>query len=192
MMISEATKRVWDVVATWFSIVALGAGGGFAIYQKLDADNRALIERTLSYHTKLSEPVLLEHRLRIETEYEQLSSKIMPILENKIGHSQQQVDQDYENLVTRKVNSTPKLRESLVVMEEYLDSVVVCVRSGLCDESTARALFFEVGQSFFRQYYPYICLRRTQWKDETIAARIESFFNPNSAGTTCIKQGGGT
>ncbi|MGY6217348.1 DUF4760 domain-containing protein [Methylolobus aquaticus] len=188
MVISEDEKRVWDVIATGFSIVALLAGGFFAAYQKVDADKRELIERTLTYHAKLSEPPILEHRLRLEAEYEAISPKVIPLLENKAGHTQQQVAQDYANLITNKVKSSPKLRESLLVIEEYLDSVVVCVHSGLCDETTAKALIVEFGQSFFRQYYPYICWRRMQWNDKTIAARIEDFFNPNSKGTTCFSE----
>jgi hypothetical protein len=184
MNVTEEVKRLSDIIATWITILALSCGGFFTFFQYLDSKEKERIERTMTFHTHFNELVILDSRLKLDENWDSLNRNIIKALTAK-NQSQDDISHKYKSIIRNAIHRDIKLRKSIIIVAEFLESVVICVEENLCENSSAKSLFGEYGKSFFRQYYPYICEHGAMCKDDSIYVRIERYFNKNSLGRSC-------
>ena len=183
MKLSEEEKRVWDVIATWVTIVFAVIAGGFTGCQYLESKKKERVERSLAYATRYSEAYLLERRLFLQHAWEKKKSEVIRLL--TASKPQPQINRDYRRFVSNFVVSDQKIEGAVITLIEFFGSVATCVDQKLCEDETVKAVFEKDGGAFFRQYSPYVCELRATWRDNEIASRMEKYFNPKAVGKAC-------
>lgn len=185
MGITEEGKRISDVLATWVTILSFFVGAIFTWNQYSDAKRKERVERTMAQFARFNDASLLQHRLLLERTWESSSLKITRVLTAK-NKSSQDISRDYAQLVRNLVLKDGRIQDSVISLMGFLEGVSICVKEKLCENSSVNAFFGRYGKSFFRQYYPFICLLRDRWKDASIGLELEQYFNPKSVGKSCV------
>jgi hypothetical protein len=176
-------KTVSDIVASWVTIIGLACGGIYTLVEYQNHQKEARVERTFGFVARFGGPELSEFRSRLGSVWESENPSLVSILSNPTK-SQEEVNLDYHRFVNQLIKQH-QLQTVVLRTVDFLEEVATCVKLRLCEDSAAREFFGRHGQYFFRQYYPILCELRKNWKDESIGAKLERFYNPDSVGQSC-------
>ena len=163
----ERVKLVSDIVTAWVGLLALLAGGTFAIVQYLDKEQGDRIKASLDLLVRYNDKHVVEARLRLSDVWSR-EEEAIAILVRKPGVAIAEI-----NSFVVTVIKTDQLHTSIDTIVDFYDLVEVCIEKNLCDRTAARALFARGAKSFFMLHYPFIDQLRISRNDQSFAMPLQ-------------------
>lgn len=152
------------------SKLALIAGAAFAVFQFLEAQRAARVERTSTYIERYEEGRAADARRAIVAELRPYVGQFQRLGEGGVSETEQA-----EIVLTLLDESEDgALAANIDIMVDFYEGLWTCVRERLCDERVARGYFgAAAAPQFWRNFKPYIEDRRRN--NETFAFGLEQF-----------------
>ena len=173
----------WDklsgIVASSFTVIAIIAGGMFALVEFYGYKQDKKISNSLGLVSEYYSEDVLQYRRKLDEAWETGH----PILVETL-RSRQDKAKAYDEYVIALVEKE-ELSLAIDYVMDFFERSVVCITAKLCDQATIDKFFYKNARIFFRKYYPYVCALRKKWKDDSIWLDVEAHFNPASIGKSC-------
>ena len=163
----ERIKIVTEIVTAWVGLIALVAGGIFAIVQYLDKEQGDRVKASLDLLIRYNDKHVVEARLRL-TDVWAREEDALETLVRKPAVAISEINSFV--ITTIKVDG---LHTSIDTMVDFYDLVEVCIEKKLCDRTAARALFARSAKSFFMLHYPFLAQLRTNRNDQSYAMPLQ-------------------
>jgi len=180
---NRARMKEWtEILVPWVQVLALLAGGIFAVREYRDHTRELKIQRAMDYLLRSSSEDLLSARFSLSKREQKMTERFRSILLDS-SLSRDAKNRAYFDFVVQELIMHGKddgLEVPFYNILAYFDEGVTCIQQGLCDEMTIKSGLSDFGQSFVRTYTPYLCYLRRAWNDPTIGRRVENFYNPSA------------
>lgn len=162
-------KTVSDIASAWFGLLALLAGGGFAVFQYLEKDKADRVKETLSYLERYNKSPILDARQRLLVAWRAHDAELVSSITKPTGSAD-----EYRQLVLHVIE-TEALYLSIIPLVDFYDSLQVCSNAKVCDPATAKQFFLRDARTFYTLHYPLIEAERSGRKDPRFAVALEAF-----------------
>lgn len=182
----ERSKSLSDFISSWLGIVAVIAAGLFSAVQYLEHKQSVKLERTLTYVQRYNDGDYVNSTQQLEAAVHSHYSELTAILLNT-DYSPEQLEQQYSQFIL-KVLEKDQLYLQLSKVFSFHVELIQCINAGLCTEDVSRTFFSNNARDLIRTFYPFICSKRAQWKDQQAYASILDFYNGNNNQELCKQQ----
>ena len=137
-------------------------GAGVALLEYRGAQQRERVERVFHYSDALEAEGEANGRI---SELGDAFVTEWPVLVANAGPNptNDQLTKLTNDWFVRTIEADPSLRSSVERMAMFYDTLAVCVREGMCDETTAKALFTQQVAGFASTAYPWVAHRKKEF-----------------------------
>ena len=95
-----------------------------------------------------------------------------------------ELEKKYTRFILQLFEDT-ELRNAMSQLLRFHEELVQCVINELCDQEITLNFFSNSTGDLLRTYYPFICERRSRWKDPSAYQVIENFYLEQSDSELC-------
>lgn len=178
-MLLDQWEKISSIMLSVISALAIVSGGTFTLIEYYDHKNNIKQSSSLALVSEYHSQDFIKYREKLDESWEIGYPVLIDILKSNTDKTKA-----YQEFVIALVKKEEITSEVNNIMNFY-ERIAICVNSGLCNKKIIDDFFIKNGRTFFRKYYPYVCLLRERWNDESIWKNIESYFNPGSLGKIC-------
>ena len=168
-MTLERSKTITDIATAWIGVIALVAGGGFAVYQYLQKENGDRVKETLNFLDRYNKSPFSEARRTVAGVWERHSDK-QNVLLSKSPFSAQEYNDFALDVIQHE-----KIGPDILLLIEFFESLEICVRKEICDSQVAMLFFQPEARALYNQHFAKISFERTKRTDPRLAHELEAF-----------------
>jgi len=149
----------------------------------LDAKQRDRAERTLQYVERYGDGEYAKSALILDEAIDVHYAELQKLLTNP-ELTTAELEQQYHEFILQLFKNA-ELRTAINQLLRFHEELVQCVVNELCDKEIASSFFSNSTGDLLRTYYPFICERRSRWKDPSAYKVIEKFYLEQSDSELC-------
>lgn len=167
-------RKISEIFLTWISPFAMLVTGIFAMVQYLEYKHTVKVERSMEYVREFSSnDAIVKARARVNSAIQNYSEQLTKELTSGSGAAGK-----YEKSIIALV-AKEGLANELDSLFYFFEELALCVETELCDGDVAKSFFARDAVELFHSFYPYICQKRINYRNPTIAKRVQIFFVEN-------------
>jgi hypothetical protein len=174
-------KAAGDAFVPWLQLVALVAGGLFALIQYAGSIHDARVAKSFAMYERFSRDNLLVARDRIDRTWLKWEPDAVELLlELKKEKLPEMLNKRWGTFVVKVIHDAD-IAADVVAVSDYFDELFSCIDSGICDEAATRFLFAQQAKVFYDQNFCFIDHRRRAQHDPHFAVGVERLSGRKSA-----------
>ncbi|WP_422012696.1 hypothetical protein [Roseateles sp.] len=169
----EKLKAITDIATAWIGVVAITAGGGFAVYQYLEKQKEDRVKETLLFLDRYNKTPTLEARLALDVGWEPyLDAQIKLLKAPDFSVAA------YRGFMLAAIKEA-KLAGSIDVMLDFYEALQICVEKKLCDGDVAVSFFVVDACATYSQNFSKIELERQRRNEPAYGLKLQQFCEAN-------------
>jgi len=141
-------------MAETLSYIIIIIGAFFALYQYFEMKYSDRVKETLSYEKRLNDGEFLDAKVSINQAWQPYQS-FFEKLHQKTIKSQNDKDKILDK-VAQKVIKNKNLSKDIDLLVDFYESLSICVKSDICDQTTALSFFSPYAEKFYQLHNLYI------------------------------------
>lgn len=174
MKILTDNKGIADALKSWLGVVTVILAGGYSIIEYIEHKQTVKVERSLTYVANYRGGNTAEAKLSLNQLLIDKNTAFNNLL-SKTYKDNTALSKAYNQLVIEITKEAP-VQRNIEILFSFFEEVAICVERELCDSEIIHSFFTNDAKSLFNSYYPYICLLRKQWKNDTVYLKTERFY----------------
>jgi hypothetical protein len=179
----EKSTPIIDHLRSWLGIGAVVCAGVLTPWEYIDVKQEKRVERTLAYVERYGDSGYVDSAILLDEAINIRHTELATVLQNT-ELSPVEVESGYSAIIL-DIFKDAKLRLAMNSVLRFHEELVQCVVNELCDREVTMSFFSNSTGDMLRTYYPYICDKRSKWKDPQAFEAIEHFYLGESKTDVC-------
>lgn len=166
-------KNVSDAAVAWIVLITAIIGSGFGFYKHSTHVEELKIEETQSFVERRNKTPIIEIRKELMGVWYENSEKIKK--RSWEAYDRGADIQKEQDKVIMEIIQEKNLELNILMMFEFYDEIVVCVKRDICQGSLALEMFGKQIASFYNKFMPFVSYYCDRINNNKFAYNIHSF-----------------